>query len=106
MRAKRLIPELKMDDFTDYQAEERQKRRKKVFEHFIYEIEDDDLDYVEYEDKDLVELLKSSKFRIQKCPVQNSKKLPIYQKESDLVEHINNNLTTIVCGSTGCGKST
>jgi len=35
-----------------------------VFEHFIYEIEDDDLDYVEYEDKDLVELLKSSKFRI------------------------------------------
>ena len=32
--------------------------------------------------------------------------LPIYEKESEVVESINNNLVTIICGETGSGKST
>jgi ATP-dependent RNA helicase DHX37/DHR1 len=32
--------------------------------------------------------------------------LPIYFKEAEIVEAIQHNLVTIICGETGCGKST
>ncbi len=34
------------------------------------------------------------------------KKLPIYYREDELLEAVNSNLITLVCGATGSGKST
>jgi HrpA-like RNA helicase len=37
---------------------------------------------------------------------QMREKLPIFMRESDVLDSVNNNLITIVCGETGSGKST
>jgi ATP-dependent RNA helicase DHX37/DHR1 len=37
---------------------------------------------------------------------QSRSKLPIYFKESEIIEHVNYNLITLICGATGSGKST
>ena len=38
--------------------------------------------------------------------LEQRQELPIYKKESEIVDCITNNLITLICGETGSGKST
>ena len=52
---------------------------------------------------------KSSNFKNERNEKNNFKKntkLPIYSKEKQIIEQINNNKVVIISGNTGCGKST
>ena len=100
-QAKKIIPDLKFDSF---------ELKKKIRKN---KINQDDVDSVEnfhiIEDKELTVLLKEINgnfaFNIKRSKeqIEKRKELPIYMKESEILDAINSNLVTIVCGETGSG---
>lgn len=55
------MPDIHFNDFRDYQEEQRQKKRTKIFDpNFVYQIDDIDENGVFFEEKELIPFLRSN----------------------------------------------
>ncbi|EAS00609.2 DEAD/DEAH-box helicase (macronuclear) [Tetrahymena thermophila SB210] len=117
-QVKKLIPDLNFDTFDGAKTSKRvledlsttdemRKEKQRLEEEYYKEPEYDDF----IEDELLKPILQGQKKvfnTINRSDEQDKarKKLPIFMREADILDAVENNLITILCGETGSGKST
>jgi len=113
-RTKQLIPDYNFDTFGTKEFKNAQKNIDETKGKNNTDLNDDS-DSNENEEKIIDVQCRSFSLEIthetrnfvrrEKDQEENRRKLPIYLKESEIIDSINNNFITIVCGETGSGLS-
>lgn len=110
---KKLIPDYNFDTFGSKELKKETEKSPKNTNSRVFKSENPDPDSSENE-----EMVKDEQCRAFSLEIthtarnlltrtaeqeQNRRKLPIYMKETEIIDFINNNFITIICGETGSG---